>query len=420
MSGASAATAVPVTGFDPRTVRQAFPMFREPLEPPLRYLDSAATSQKPDAVLEAMERYYVRSNANIHRGVYRIAEEATAAYEDARRRVANFVGAASPAEIIFTRNSTEAINLVAYSWGRANLGAGDAILLTEMEHHSNLVPWQILAAERGVELRFIPVTPEGELDLDALPRLLGDGRVKLASFVHISNVLGTVNPVAGLAVAAHAAGAKVMVDGSQSVPHCPVDVRSLGADFFCFTAHKMLGPTGIGALWARRELLDAMPPFLGGGEMIREVKLERSKWNDVPWKFEAGTMAIAEAVGFGAAVDYLTGLGMDAVFRHDKALARYAMERLAEVPGVKLLGPPAEKRGGVAAFTVEGIHPHDVATVLDRDGVCVRAGHHCAMPLHEKLGVPASVRASFHCYSLEEEIDAMIEGLHRARKVFGR
>jgi cysteine desulfurase/selenocysteine lyase len=412
-------TAVPVKGLDARVVRKAFPMFREPVQPPLRYLDSAATSQKPDAVLDAMERYYVRSNANIHRGVYRIAEEATAAYEDARRRVADFVHAASPAEIVFTRNSTEAINLVAYSWARSNLRAGDAVLLTEMEHHSNIVPWHILAAERGVELRFIPVTPQGELDLEALPGLLGDGRVKLVTFVHISNVLGTVNPVADIARAAHAAGAQVLVDASQSVPHCPVDVRALGADFVCFTAHKMLGPTGIGALWARRELLEAMPPFLGGGEMIREVKLEGSKWNDVPWKFEAGTMAIAEAVGFGAAVDYLGSLGMDAVYAHDQALARYALERLSEVPGVRVLGPPAEKRGGVAAFTVEGIHPHDVATVLDRDGVCVRAGHHCAMPLHEKLGVPASVRASFHCYSLEEEVDAMIEGLHKAQKVFG-
>ena len=367
-----------------------------------------------------MADYYRRYNANIHRGIYTIAEEATAAYEDARRRVARFVGAASPREIVFTRNSTEALNLVAHSWGRSRLEAGDAIVLTEMEHHSNLVPWQLLADERRIELRFIPVTRDGELALDALPALLADGRVKLVSVVHISNVLGTVNPVAEIARQAHAAGAVFVVDASQSVPHCPVDVRALGADFVAFTSHKMLGPTGIGALWARREWLEAMPPFLGGGEMIREVKLTGSKWNDVPWKFEAGTMPIAEAVGLGAAVDYLEALGMDAVFAHDRELAAYAMARLADVPDLHLLGPPAERRGGVVAFTLADIHPHDVATVLDGDGVAVRAGHHCAMPLHESLGIPASARASFHCYSLPEDVDALVAGLHKARKVFAR
>ena len=432
-SGASLASAATATGsrarnpeaqthraFDARAVRAQFPIFREPRDKPLIYLDSAATSQKPDAVLDAMTDYYRRYNANIHRGIYTIAEQATAAYEDARRRVANFVGAASPREVVFTRNSTEALNLVAHSWGRSRLASGDAIVLTEMEHHSNLVPWQLLAAERRIELRFIPVTPGGELDLDALPALLADGRVKLLSVVHISNVLGTVNPVAEIARQAHAASAVLVVDASQSVPHCPVDVRALGADFVAFTSHKMLGPTGIGALWARRELLEAMPPFLGGGEMIREVKLTGSQWNDVPWKFEAGTMAIAEAVGLGAAVDYLEDLGMDAVFAHDRELAAYAMKRLAEVPDLVLLGPPAEKRGGVVAFTLADIHPHDVATVLDGDGVAVRAGHHCAMPLHEKLGIPASARASFHCYSLREDVDALVTGLHKARKVFAR
>jgi cysteine desulfurase/selenocysteine lyase len=264
------------------------------------------------------------------------------------------------------------------------------------------------------------VTDSGELDLPKLPGLLADGRVKLVGVVHISNVLGTVNPVAEIAKAAHAAGAKILVDASQSVPHCPVDVRALEADFLVFTSHKMLGPTGIGALWARREILEAMPPFLGGGEMIREVHLTHSKWNELPWKFEAGTMAIAEAVGFGAAVDYLQGLGMDAVFAHDRALVTAAIERLKEVPDLRVLGPPADRRGGVVAFTLEGIHPHDVATVLDSEGVCVRAGHHCAMPLHEKLGIPASARASFHCYSLEEELDPLIAGLHRARKIFTR
>ena len=419
--GRAAASAAPgaTHRFDPRTIRAQFPIFRAPREKPLIYLDSAATSQKPEAVLEAMDRYYRTINANIHRGVYRIAEEATAAYEDARRRVASFVGA-SPRELIFTRNSTEALNLVAYAYGRWALKRGDAIVLTPMEHHSNLVPWQLLAQERDLELRFIPMTPSGELEMSALPALLADGRVKLLAVVHISNVVGTINPIAEIARLAHAAGAVVVVDASQSVPHCPVDVKALGADFVAFTAHKMLGPTGIGALWGRRDLLEAMPPFLAGGEMIREVKLTRSEWNELPWKFEAGTMSIAEAIGFGAAVDYLSNLGMDAVFAHDRELAAYAMRRLPEVPGLTILGPPADKRGGVVAFELEGIHPHDVATVLDDDGIAVRAGHHCAMPLHEALGVPSSARASFHCYSLPEDVDALIEGLHRARRVFAR
>ncbi|HTM58548.1 MAG TPA: cysteine desulfurase [Candidatus Udaeobacter sp.] len=416
----------PAKALDARVVRAQFPIFREPREKPLMYLDSAATSQKPDAVLQAMDRYYATCNANIHRGVYRIAEEATAAYEDARRRVAAFVGASSPREIVFTRNSTEAINLVAYSWARRHVGHGDAILLTQMEHHANLVPWHILAGAgeegplTGIELRYIPITPGGELDLAALPGLLADGRVKLVGVVHVSNVLGTINPVREIARLAHAAGAKVLVDASQSVPHFPVDVIEMGADFVAFTGHKMLGPTGIGVLWGRRELLESMPPFLGGGEMIREVKLSGSKWNDLPWKFEAGTMPIAEAIGLGAAVDYLNALGMEAVFAHDRDLVEYAMPLLAEVPGVKLLGPPADRRGGAIAFTLEGVHPHDVATVLDQDGVAVRAGHHCAMPLHEALGIPASARASFHCYSLPEEVDALVQGLHHARKVFAR
>ncbi|MBI1799807.1 MAG: cysteine desulfurase [Candidatus Eisenbacteria bacterium] len=420
----SAPAPAPARTFDARAVRAQFPILREPREQPLFYLDSAATSQKPDAVLQAMDRYYSTCNANIHRGVYAIAEQATAAYEDARRRVAAFVGAGSPREIIFTRNSTEAINLVAYAWARSTLRAGDAIVLTEMEHHSNLVPWHMLAEEwnaRGtaIELRFIPITPQGELDLSVLPALLADGRVKLVSVVHVSNVLGTINPVVEIARQAHAAGARVLIDASQSVPHLPIEVRELGADFVAFTGHKMLGPTGIGVLWARREILEAMPPFMGGGEMIREVKLSGSKWNELPWKFEAGTMPIAEAIGLGAAVDYLTALGMDAVFAHDRELTAYALPRLAAIPGVRLMGPALERRAGVVAFTLEGVHPHDVATVLDRDGVAVRAGHHCAMPLHEKLGVPASARASFHCYSVPEDVDALVRGLHRTRHVFG-
>ncbi len=417
----AAAPAVPAApGFDPRAVRADFPILRSDRTPKLIYLDSAATSQKPDAVLQAMDRYYSTCNANIHRGVYRIAEEATAAFEDARRRIASFVGAASPRELVFTRNSTEAINLVAHSWGRTRLAAGDAILLTEMEHHSNLVPWQMLAAERGIELRFVPITDQGELDLTALDRLLGDGKVKLASIAHISNVLGTINPVAEIAARIHAAGALLMIDASQSVPHAPVDVAALGVDFMAFTSHKMLGPTGIGALWARRALLEEMPPFLGGGEMIREVRLESSDWNELPWKFEAGTMAIAEAVGFGVAVDYLSNLRMEAVFAHDRELADYALPRLAEVPGLTVIGPPAGRRAGLAAFTLDGIHPHDIATVLDSHGIAVRAGHHCAMPLHHRLGIPSSTRASFHCYSVPEDVDAMIEALHHARRVFAR
>ena len=418
---AGVAAAPPVRNvYSPAAVREKFPIFREHRDPPLRYLDSAATSQKPDAVLDALHDHYSRHNANIHRGVYKLAEEATAAYEDARRRVARFVGATSPRELIFTRNSTEAINLVAYSWARANMKSGDCVLLTEMEHHSNLVPWHILAAERGIELRFIPVTGTGQLDLAPLPGLLADGRVKLTGVVHISNVLGTINPVEEIARVVHDAGSKMLIDASQSVPHCPVNVVKLGADFVAFTGHKMLGPTGIGALWAKRELLEAMPPFLGGGEMIREVSLTSSKWNELPWKFEAGTMAIAEAVGLGAAVAFLEELGMDAIFEHDRQLVAYALERMVEVPGLKLLGPPADKRGGVAAFTMEGIHPHDIATVLDHRGIAVRAGHHCAMPLHEQLNVPASARASFYCYSLREEIDALVEGLHHVKKVFSR
>ena len=415
-TGVAPATRSPL---DPRALRADFPIFSTPRAKPLLYLDSAATSQKPEVVLEAMDRYYRGYNANIHRGVYGIAEQATAAYEDARRRVAAFVHAA-PREIVFTRNSTEAINLVARAWGGANVREGDAILLTEMEHHSNLVPWQILAEQKGAELRFIPVTDAGELDLEALPGLLQDGRVRLVGVVHISNVLGTINPVTQIARQARAAGAVTLIDASQSVPHCPVDLPALGVDFAAFTGHKMLGPTGIGCLYGRRALLEEMPPFLGGGEMIRQVGLHRSEWNELPWKFEAGTMAVAEAVGLGAAVQYLEGVGMDQVFAHDRELADYTMDRLTEVPDLRVLGPAKGRRAGVVAFTLGDLHPHDIAAVLDDDGVCVRAGHHCAMPLHERLGIPASARASFHVYSLREEVDAMIRGLERARKLLAR
>ena len=405
--------------FDPYLVKRDFPIFDTPRERPLVYLDSAATSQKPLVVLDAMDRYYRTCNANIHRGVYKIAEEATALFEDARRRFAAFIHAA-PREVIFTRNSTEALNLVARAYGGWKLKSGDAVLLTPMEHHSNLVPWHMLATEKQLELRFIPLTGTGELDLDALPGLFADGKVKLVSFVHVSNVLGTVNPAAEITRIAKTFGATVVLDASQSAAHMALDVKALGVDFMACTAHKMLGPTGIGMLWGRRELLEAMPPFLGGGEMIRSVTLTSSTWNELPWKFEAGTMNIAEAVGLGAAIQYLQKLGMDNIFAHDRELSAYAMQRMAELPGVTVLGPPADRRGGVVAFTVEGVHPHDVATVLDRDGVCVRAGHHCAMPLHDLLGVPASARASFHCYSLREDVDTFVAGLRKVHEVFAR
>ena len=387
---------------DVLSLRKDFPILTREVRPgvPLVYLDSTATTQKPRPVLEAMEAFYRTNNANIHRGVHTLAEEATAMYEQARQEVANFIHAASADEIIFTRNATELINLVAYTWARANLKGGDLVILTEMEHHSNLVPWIMLASERGVELEFVPVTGNGLLDLEAYQRLL-TRNPKLVAFTGMSNVLGTINPVAEMVKLAHAAGALTLVDGAQSVPHLPVDVQALDVDFLAFSAHKLLGPTGIGALYGRAELLQAMPPFLGGGDMIKTVHLRAFTPNDVPHKFEAGTPAIAEAVGFGAAVQYLTRLGMEAVAAHEREIVGYALERLEEIPGVQVFGPPAEKKGGVAAFTLEGVHPHDIAQILDQDGVAVRAGHHCAQPLHEKYGITATARASFYVYSLK-------------------
>jgi cysteine desulfurase/selenocysteine lyase len=384
----------------------------------LVYLDSTATTQKPLAVLQAMDEFYRRSNANIHRGVHTLAEEATALYEQAREKVARFINAPAAEQIIFTRNATESINLVAYTWARANLKSGDLVILTEMEHHSNLIPWQMLAAERGVALEFVPVTGDGLLDLDIYRSLLA--RIpKLVAFSGMSNVLGTINPVAEMVRMAHEAGAVTLVDGAQSVPHLPVDVQALGVDFLAFSAHKMLGPTGIGALYGKADLLEAMPPFLGGGIMIKTVHLRSFTPNDVPHKFEAGTPAIAEAVGFGAAVEYLTKVGMEAVAAHEQEIVSYALERLEEIPDVKVLGPSADKKGGVAAFTLKGVHPHDVAQILDTYGIAVRAGHHCAQPLHEKFGVPATSRASFYLYSLKEEVDKLVDGIYQVKKVFG-
>jgi cysteine desulfurase/selenocysteine lyase len=406
--------------FDVLSLRKDFPILGREIHPgiPLVYLDSTATTQKPRLVLEAMEAFYRTNNANIHRGVHTLAEESTALYEQAREKVAKFINSPSAEQVIFTRNATESINLVAYTWARAILKPGDLVILTEMEHHSNLVPWIMLSAERGVELDFIPVTGEGLLDLEAYRLLLARGP-KLVAFTGMSNVLGTINPVPEMTQLAHAAGAVVLVDGAQSVPHLPVDVQALDVDFLAFSAHKMLGPTGIGALYGRRDLLQVMPPFLGGGDMIKSVKLRSFTPNDIPHKFEAGTMAIAEAVGFGAAVYYLTAIGMEAVAAHEHEMVGYALERLEEIPGVKVFGPSADKKGGVAAFTLEGVHPHDIAQILDRDGIAVRAGHHCAQPLHEKFGITATARASFYIYSIKEEVDTLVEGIYKVKKIFG-
>jgi cysteine desulfurase / selenocysteine lyase len=406
--------------FDVPTLRKDFPILTREVRPgvPLVYLDSTATTQKPLPVLEAMEAFYRTNNANINRGVHTLAEEATAMYEDARQAVANFIHAASADEIIFTRNATESINLVAYTWARANLKAGDLVVLTEMEHHSNMVPWIMLASERGVILEYVPVTGNGLLDLEAYQRLL-TRNPKLVAFAGMSNVLGTINPVTEMVRLAHAAGAITLVDGAQSVPHLPVDVQAQGMDFLAFSAHKLLGPTGIGALYGRANLLKTMPPFLGGGDMIKTVHLHAFTPNDVPHKFEAGTPAIAEAIGFGAAVGYLTKLGMEAVAAHEREIVSYALERLEEIPGVQVFGPPAEKKGGVASFTLEGVHPHDIAQILDRDGIAIRAGHHCAQPLHEKYGITATARASFYVYSLPEEVDALVNGIYKVKEIFG-
>jgi len=405
---------------DVEAIRADFPILsRQVRGQPLVYLDSAATSQKPLPVLEAMETFYRRSNANIHRGIHLLSEEATEAYEEAHRKVADFIGAESWREVIFTRNTTEGINLVAYTWGRTHIGPGDEILLTEMEHHSNLVPWQLLAREKGARLRFIPVDEEGRLDLSRLDELITP-RTRLVACTMMSNVLGTIPPLRQIADAAHAVGAVFLVDGAQGVPHLPTDVKALGADFLAFSGHKMCGPTGVGVLWGRRELLEEMPPFLGGGDMILRVDWHSAEWNELPWKYEAGTPAIAEGIGLGAAVDYLRGIGMEAVRAHEEAIVAYALERLEEIPGVRVYGPPAEERGGVVAFTLEEAHPHDISTLLDREGIAVRAGHHCAMPLHKKLGLGATTRASFYIYNVPSEVDRLVDALYRVKALFRR
>ncbi len=416
------------TLFDVLALRNEFPIMRRQINGrPLAFLDSAASSQKPRRVIDCLEDYYERYNANVHRGVYTLSEEATFAYERARGKVARFIGAAGPREIVFTRNTTEAINLVARAWGDANVRAGDHILLSVMEHHSNLVPWQMLAQRTGAQLDFLRIDDEGQLALEDLDTLLTE-RTKLVAITHQSNVLGTINPVREIAARAHAAGALVLVDAAQSVPHMPVDVHDLGADFLAFSGHKMCGPTGIGALWARREILDAMPPFLGGGSMIKTVTLPESTYADVPARFEAGTPAIGEAIALGEAVDFLSGLGMDKIYAHEQHLAGYALERLSEVAGLRLYGPRCAgevpsplrhiRRGATLSFTLEGVHPHDVAALLDREGIAVRAGHHCCQPLHALLDIPATTRASFYMYNIPEEVDRLVVGLEKVRKLF--
>lgn len=408
-----------MTGFDVQKVRKDFPVLSREIKPgiPLVYLDSAATSQKPNSVIEAMSTYYQDTNANIHRGIHSLAEEATLAYESARERIATFIQAPSSDQLIFTRNTTESINLVAATWGRMNLKAGDHILLTEMEHHSNLIPWQILAQELDLELDFITVTPEGLLDLEDFQSELKK-EPRILAITHMSNVLGTINPIKDIIKDARSVGAITVVDGAQAVPHFSVNVAELGADFYAFSAHKMCGPTGIGALYGQKELLENMPPFLGGGEMIKSVKLRSFKANDLPHKFEAGTPAIAEAVGFGAAIDYLTAIGMDAVEAHERSLTGIAIERLSQIPGLRILGPDIEEKGGVVAFYIDGIHAHDVAQILDSQGIAVRAGHHCAQPLHDKFDLAATSRASMYIYNTVEELDRLVDGIKKVKSVF--
>jgi len=404
---------------DAHRLRADFPIFEQRFHgKPLAYLDSAVSAQKPRQVLDAQREFYETSYTNVHRGVYLLAERATERFEGAREKVRAFINA-STREIVFTRSATEALNLVAYAWGLDNLGPGDLVVATELEHHSNFVPWQQLAKRTGATFRPIPVDGRGELQLDALDAIAREGRVKVVANNLVSNALGTINPVEKLAAWAHEQGAIMVVDAAQAAPHRRLDVQALGCDFLAFSSHKLCGPTGVGVLWGRAELLERMSPFNFGGEMIRKVTVEETSWNDLPYKFEAGTPPIGEAVGMGAAIDYLTEIGMEAIEEHEHALAAYALERLAEVSGVHVFGPPAERRAGIVSFEVEGVHPHDVAQILDWEGVAIRAGHHCCQPLMARLGVAATNRASFYLYTIPEEIDRLVEGLHKVRKTLG-
>ncbi|MCB0169193.1 MAG: cysteine desulfurase [Anaerolineae bacterium] len=400
--------------FDVEKVIKDFPILNQHSNgKSLTYLDSTASSQKPTAVIEAMDTYYREYNANVHRGIYQISEQASEAYEQARKKIGRFINAYHWREVIYTRNATESINLVAYTWGQAHLKAGDVIITTEMEHHANLIPWQQLAARTGAVVKYIPVTEQGYLDMAAFEAMLSP-QVKLVAVTHMSNVLGTIPPVDDIIEKAHAVGALVLLDGAQSVPHLPIDVQALRCDFLAFSGHKMLGPTGIGILWARQELLPDMPPFMTGGDMIKQVTLEGAVWNDPPWKFEAGTPAIAEAIGLGYAVDYLNELGMANVRQHEIELVTYALEQLHNVEGLRIFGPQTpDNRGGSIAFSLGHIHPHDVAAILDSEGVAVRAGHHCAMPLHDKFGLPATTRASFYVYNIPADVDRLVSGLEK-------
>ena len=405
-------------GLDPHVLRGDFPILRREVNgKPLVYFDNAASSQKPRQVIEAMTEYYFNHHANVHRGAHTLSVEATEMYEGVRRKVARFLGAADPASVIFTRNTTEAMNLVAHSWARSVLEPGDEIVVTAAEHHANLVPWHLLAAERGVVVRGVGLRPDHRVDLDELEEVVGE-RTRLVSTWHMSNVLGVINPIARIAELAHRVGALLLVDGAQAAPHLPVDVEALGVDFYAISGHKMCGPTGAGALWARPEILREMPPFLGGGEMIRKVFLDSSTYADIPMRFEAGTPNIAEVIGLGAAVDYLETIGLDAIFKHDQALVRYALERLQPLQGVTLYGPEGDDRGGILAFNIDGIHPHDIATALDQEGIAVRAGHHCAQPLMRTLNAQAMARASFYFYNTEGEIDRLVDAVVKAREFF--
>jgi cysteine desulfurase / selenocysteine lyase len=405
---------------DTERIRADFPFLEELVNGrPMAYLDSASSTQKPRQVLDTVREFYEHSYANVHRGVYRLAERATEGYEGARRTVAAFVNAPSEQELIFTRSSTEALNLVAYAWGLDNLGPGDVVVVTELEHHANFVPWQFIAQRTGAAFRHIPIDDQGELQLDVLDTLARDGGVKVVANNLVSNSLGTINPVERLAEWAHEQGAIMVVDAAQAAPHRLIDVQALGCDFLALSSHKLCGPSGVGALWGRRELLEAMSPFNLGGEMIRSVSLERTTFNELPHKFEAGTQAIAEAVGFAAAVDYISAIGIENIERHEHELVGYAMEKLAELDWIEVYGPPADRRAGIVSFNVEGVHPHDVAQILDWEGVAVRAGHHCTQPLMTRLGVAATTRASFYVYSIAEEIDRLIAGLHKVKEALG-
>ncbi|MBN1260740.1 MAG: SufS family cysteine desulfurase [Anaerolineae bacterium] len=401
-------------------IREAFPILKQTVRGKrLVFLDSTASAQKPQVVIDAIKSVFETAYANVHRGIYGLAEAATERYEAARVKIAGFIHAPEPAEVIYVRNATEALNLIAYAWGRDNIVAGDRIVITEMEQHSNLVPWMQLAREKGAELAYLPVTDAGELDLAPLPDLLKDGRTKVVAFTLMSNVLGAVPPAKEIIEQAKAAGALVVLDGAQAVPHIPVDVQDLGADFMAFSAHKLCGP-GIGALWGRRPLLEKMPPFLYGGDMILSVSKHDAIWNEIPYKFEAGTPPIAEAAGFGAAIDFLSTLGMEAVHAHEQDIIAYAMERLSEITGLHILGPEASKRGGVVSFWMDGIHPHDTASLLDEQGIAIRAGLHCAEPLHTRFGLKASSRASFYIYNDRDDVEALVDGLAYVKKVLRR